>query len=49
MTVSEKNNANNYRIDNSNTTKSKYFKYKTKIMVSRPVDNNTLDTEKIFE
>ena len=39
------NNADNYRIDNSNTLISKSFEYKAKIMGSTPANNNTLDTE----
>ena len=39
------NNADNYRIDNSNTLVSKSFEYKAKIMGNAPANNNTLDTE----
>ena len=39
------NNADNYRIDNSNTLVSKSFEYKAKIMGNTPANNNTLDTE----
>ena len=39
------NNADGYRIDNSETVTSKSLEYKTKIKESTSVDNNTLDIE----
>ena len=41
------NNAVNFRTNNNKTITSKDFKYKTKIIVITPDDNNTLDTEVI--
>ena len=41
------NNAGNFRTNNNKTITSKDFKYKTKIRVITPDDNNTLDTEVI--
>ena len=41
------NNAENFRANNKKTITSKDFKYKTKIIVITPDDNNTLDTEVI--
>ena len=40
------NNADSYRINNTTRT-SKSFEYKTKLIGSTPVDNNTLDPEVI--
>ena len=42
-----KNNANNYRINNNKIITSIYFMYKTKIIESMSNDNNTLDAEVI--
>ena len=42
------NNADSYRINNSKTTASKSFEYKTKLIGSTPADNNTLDTEVVI-
>ena len=39
------NNANCYRINNNKPLTSKSFKFKTKIIVSTPNDNNMLDTD----
>ena len=38
--ANENNSAGNYRINNSQTTTSKSFEYKTKIMGSGPANNN---------
>ena len=39
------NDTNNYRIDNNKTTTSKSFEYKTKIIGSKPCNNNRLNVE----
>ena len=39
------NITDNYRINNSKTTTSRFFEYKTKIMGKTPINNNTLDTK----
>ena len=41
------NITDNYRINNSKTTTSRFFEYKTKIMGKTPINNNTLDTKVI--
>ena len=45
--ANENNVANNYKINNNKTATSKSFEFKTKIMESKPDDNNTLETEVI--
>ena len=42
--ANEINEASNCRINNSQTTSSKSFEFKTKVMGSTSADNNTLDT-----
>ena len=39
------NNDDNYRLNDENITKSKYFEYKTKIIGNTPITNNVLDAE----
>ena len=41
--ANDNNNANNYRMSNKNTTKSKSFEYKAKIIERTPNDSNILD------
>ena len=43
--MNENSDAGNYRINNNNTTTSKSFEYKAKIIGSLPADNKKLDTE----
>ena len=43
--TNENNDGNNYRINNSKTITSKYFKYKTKIIENIPDNNNRLNAE----
>ena len=42
---SNENKVDNYRIDNSKEATTISFEYNTKIIGSRPDDNNTFDTE----
>ena len=42
MRMSNENNTDNYRIDRSKIITCESFEYKTKIIGSTPIDNNTL-------
>ena len=44
----ENNFANNYRINNNKTTKTKSFEYKTKSIGHTPDNNSRLDAEVVF-
>ena len=43
--ASENNDADNYRINCNETTTSKFFEYKAKIIGTTPAADNILDTE----
>ena len=39
------NNNDNYRVNNEKTTASKSFEYKTNIIGTTPINDNTIDAE----
>ena len=40
--IANEKNGDKYRINNKNTTRSKSYEYKTKIIGATPADSNTL-------